>query len=224
MAQAASKAMVVAVPYCGHLIPLAPLRPLSVLLWTCSRRTPGTRKTNRTRSRPKPSNLSAWTCFLNNAGIFAPKAFLDHTEEDYDRFLGTSPKGKFFMAQSAAKAMKARGGGVIVQTGSMWALQAVGATPSSAYSAASAGAHQMVKNLAIELASRKIGVNAVASAVVKTPMYSTFLSPDQVDAALASFNPEIEDECGLARSLASRVDDSRLFATTEPLLPRDGTS
>ena len=145
MAQAASKAMVVAVPYCGHLIPLAPLRPLSVLLWTCSRRTPGTRKTNRTRSRPKPSNLSAWTCFLNNAGIFAPKAFLDHTEEDYDRFLGTSPKGKFFMAQSAAKAMKARGGGVIVQTGSMWALQAVGATPSSAYSAASAGAHQMVK-------------------------------------------------------------------------------
>jgi NAD(P)-dependent dehydrogenase (short-subunit alcohol dehydrogenase family) len=146
---------------------------------------------------------------------------LDHTEEDYDRFLGTSPKGKFFMAQSAAKAMKARGGGVIVQTGSMWALQAVGATPSSAYSAASAGAHQMV---AIELAPRKIRVNAVASAVVKTPMYSTFLSPDQADAAPASFNPEIEDECGLARSLASRVDDSRLFATTEPLLPRDGTS
>jgi hypothetical protein len=55
-------------------------------------------------------------------------------------------------------------------------------------------------------------------------MYSTFLSPDQVDAGLASFNPEIEDEYGLARRLASRVDDSRLFATTEPLLLRDGTS
>ena len=75
---------------------------------------------------------------FNNAGIFAPKAFLDHTEEDYDRFLGTILKGKFFMAQAAAKAMKARGGGAIVQTGSMWALQAVGATPSSAYSAANA--------------------------------------------------------------------------------------
>ena len=69
---------------------------------------------------------------FNNAGIFAPKPFLDHTEEDYDRFLGTILKGKFFMAQAAAKAMKARGGGAIVQTGSMWALQAVGATPSSA--------------------------------------------------------------------------------------------
>jgi NAD(P)-dependent dehydrogenase (short-subunit alcohol dehydrogenase family) len=77
------------------------------------------------------------------------------TEEDYDRFLGTSPKGKFFIAEAAAKAMKARGGGVIVQTGSMWALQAVGATPSSAYSAANASVHQMVKNLAIELRLRK---------------------------------------------------------------------
>jgi NAD(P)-dependent dehydrogenase (short-subunit alcohol dehydrogenase family) len=125
---------------------------------------------------------------FNNAGIFAPKAFLDHTEEDYDRFLGTILKGKFFMAQAAAKAMKARGGGVIVQTGSMWALQAVGATPSSAYSAANAGVHQMVKNLAIELAPAKIRVNAVAPAVVKTPVYSTFLPPDQVDAALANFN------------------------------------
>src|SRR5215471_7335311 len=30
---------------------------------------------------------------FNNAGIFAPKPFLDHTEEDYDRFLGTILKG-----------------------------------------------------------------------------------------------------------------------------------
>jgi hypothetical protein len=70
-------------------------------------------------------------------------------------------KGKFFMAQAAAEAMKARGGGVIVQTGCIWALQAVGATPSSAYSAANAGVHQMVKNLALELAPAKILVNAV---------------------------------------------------------------
>ena len=33
------------------------------------------------------------------------------------------------MAQEAARAMKRRGGGAIVHTGSMWALQAVGATP-----------------------------------------------------------------------------------------------
>ena len=47
--------------------------------------------------------------------------------------------------------MKTRGGGEIVNVGSMWALQAVGATPSSAYSAANAGVHALARNLAIEL-------------------------------------------------------------------------
>jgi len=163
---------------------------------------------------------------FNNAGIFAPKPFLDHTEEDYDRFLGTILKGKFFMAQAATKAMKARGGGAIVQTGSMWALQAVGATPSSAYSAANAGVHQMVKNLAIELAPAKIRVNAVAPAVVKTPVYSTFLPPDQVDAALASFNSfhplgRIGQPADLVPSMLFLASDEASWITGV-VLPVDG--
>ncbi len=125
---------------------------------------------------------------INNAGIFAPKPFLDATEEDYDQFLDIILKGKFFMAQAAAKAMQKRGGGAIVHTGSMWALQAVGATPSAAYSAANAGVHQMVKNLAIELAGDKIRINAVAPAVVETPVYGTFMSPEQVAEVLPTFN------------------------------------
>jgi NAD(P)-dependent dehydrogenase (short-subunit alcohol dehydrogenase family) len=85
--------------------------------------------------------------------------------------------------------MKAAGrGGAIVQTGSMWALQAIGATPSSAYSAAKAGVHALVKNLAIELAPEKIRVNAIAPAVIETPVYDTFLTPEQVKAVLPSFN------------------------------------
>ena len=84
--------------------------------------------------------------------------------------------------------MKASGrGGVIVQTGSMWALQAIGATPSAAYSAANGGVHAMVKNLAIELAPDKIRVNAIAPAVIETPVYGTFLTPEQVKAVLATF-------------------------------------
>src|SRR3981189_2131835 len=77
---------------------------------------------------------------FNNAGIFGPKPFLDVTEEEYDRVLNIILKGKFLIAQAAAKAMKAGGrGGAIVQTGSMWALQAIGATPSAALPAAKAG-------------------------------------------------------------------------------------
>ena len=126
---------------------------------------------------------------FNNAGIFAPKPFLEVTEAEYDRFLDNILKGTFFAAQAAAKAMKSAGrGGAIVQTGSMWALQAIGATPSSAYSAAKAGVHALVKNLAIELAPDRIRVNAIAPAVIETPVYDTFLTPAQVKALLPTFN------------------------------------
>ena len=126
---------------------------------------------------------------FNNAGIFAPKPFLEINEVEYDRFLDVILKGKFFAAQAAAKAMKASGrGGAIVQTGSMWALQAIGATPSAAYSAANAGVHALVKNLAIELAADKIRVNAIAPAVIETPVYGTFLKSEQVKTVLATFN------------------------------------
>jgi len=126
---------------------------------------------------------------FNNAGIFAPKPFIEVTEEEYDRFLNAILKGSFFTAQAAAKAMKAAGkGGAIVQTGSMWALQAIGATPSSAYSAAKAGVHALVKNLAIELAPDKIRVNAIAPAVIETPVFDTFLTSEQVKAVLPTFN------------------------------------
>jgi NAD(P)-dependent dehydrogenase (short-subunit alcohol dehydrogenase family) len=124
---------------------------------------------------------------VNNAGVFNPKPFLELNETEYDWYLDTILKGKFFTAQAAAKAMKDTGG-AIVHTGSMWAIQAVGATPSAAYSAANAGVHAMVRNLAIELAQFKIRINAVAPAVVETPVYNTFMSDQQVRETLPTFN------------------------------------
>lgn len=124
---------------------------------------------------------------FNNAGVFRPKPFLEIAEGEYDWYLDTILKGKFFVAQAAARAMKEKGG-AIVQTGSMWAIQAVGATPSSAYSAANAGVHAMVRNLAIELAPYRIRINAVAPAVVETPVYNTFLTDEQVTTILPTFH------------------------------------
>jgi NAD(P)-dependent dehydrogenase (short-subunit alcohol dehydrogenase family) len=125
---------------------------------------------------------------INNAGVFRPKPFLDVDAQEYDWFLDIILKGKFFMAQAAARAMRERGGGAIVQVGSMWAIQAIGATPSAAYSAANAGVHALTRNLAIELAPLQIRINTVAPAVVETPVYNTFMSDEQVERTLPGFH------------------------------------
>ena len=124
---------------------------------------------------------------VNAAGYFNPTPFLEHTPEDYDRYLNLN-RALFFISQAVAKNMAANGGGSIVHIGSMWARQAVKATPSSAYSMAKAGLHALTQHMAMELADHKIRVNAVSPAVVKTPIYQTFIESSKVDETLASFN------------------------------------
>jgi len=125
---------------------------------------------------------------INNAGVFRPMPFLEHSESDFEHFINIILRGTFLASQAVIPELRKRGGGAIVNTGSLWALQAVGATPSSAYSAAMAGRHALTRNLALEFASDNIRVNAVAPAVVETPVYNTFLSPEQVKEVLPSFN------------------------------------
>ena len=125
---------------------------------------------------------------LNAAGVFFPKPFLAHQAQDYDQYQALN-RGLFFLTQAVVAAMVARGApGAIVNIGSMWARQAVAATPSSAYSMAKAGLHALTQHLAMELAAHKIRVNAVSPAVVDTPVYEGFIPKDQVQAALQGFN------------------------------------
>lgn len=124
---------------------------------------------------------------LNAAGYFNPKAFLDHATADYDAY-HTLNKATFFISQAVAKNMAANGGGYIVNIGSMWAQQAIKATPSSAYSMAKAGLHALTQHMAMELAEHNIRVNAVSPAVVKTPIYETFIDPEALDETLATFD------------------------------------
>ena len=124
---------------------------------------------------------------VNAAGCFRPTPFLDHTNEDYDAYLELN-RAIFFISQAVAKNMAKHGGGSIVNIGSMWAKQAIKATPSSAYSMAKAGVHAFTQHMAMELADHNIRVNAVSPAVVKTPVYEAFIEPDAIDETLATFN------------------------------------
>ncbi|RDY61719.1 SDR family NAD(P)-dependent oxidoreductase [Flagellimonas nanhaiensis] len=124
---------------------------------------------------------------LNAAGYFSPKSFLEHSESDYDTYHNFN-RAFFFINQAASKVLIKNGGGSIVNIGSMWAKQAIKATPSSAYSMAKAGLHSLTQHLAMELAEHNIRVNAVSPAVVVTPIYGAFIDKDKIEETLQGFN------------------------------------
>lgn len=125
---------------------------------------------------------------VSAAGVFFPKPFLEHEAADYDRYMALN-RGFFFITQKIASNMiAAQRAGAIVNIGSMWAKQAIAATPSSAYSMAKAGLHSLTQHLAMELASKNIRVNAVSPAVVETPIYEGFIPKSEVHAVLQGFN------------------------------------
>ncbi|WP_312187833.1 MULTISPECIES: SDR family NAD(P)-dependent oxidoreductase [Leclercia] len=125
---------------------------------------------------------------VNAAGVFFPKPFTDHEMADYDLYMSLN-RATFFITRDVVRNMVEAGiKGAIVNIGSMWAQQAIGATPSSAYSMAKAGLHALTKNLAIELGGKGIRVNAVSPAVVHTPIYEGFIPKDDVKEVMNSFD------------------------------------
>lgn len=125
---------------------------------------------------------------VNAAGVFFPKPFLEHQEADFDQYMKLN-RATFFITQKVAANLVISGRpGAIVNIGSMWAKQAIAATPSSAYSMAKAGLHSLTQHLAMELAANNIRVNAVSPAVVQTPIYEGFIPKAEVHRALQGFN------------------------------------
>lgn len=125
---------------------------------------------------------------VNAAGVFFPKPFTEHEEADYDMYMSIN-RASFFITRDVVRNMVSGNiKGSIVNIGSMWAQQAIGATPSSAYSMAKAGLHALTKNLAVELGEKGIRVNAVSPAVVHTPIYEGFIPKDDVKSVMNSFD------------------------------------
>ncbi|WP_416972186.1 SDR family NAD(P)-dependent oxidoreductase [Streptomyces sp. 4F14] len=128
------------------------------------------------------------TLMVNAAGVFSPKPFLAHTEEDYDRYQAIT-RAFFFLTQTVAGNMIARGAkGSIVNIGGMLAQQAVAAFPSSAYSVAKSGLHSLTQQLAMEFAPHGIRANVVSPAVVHTSIYKEFIPEEEIGSALKEYD------------------------------------
>lgn len=106
---------------------------------------------------------------VNNAGILGAVAPLVHyPEETFDRVMAVNVKGIWLGMRAAAPAMRARGGGAIVNTASIAGLRG---TPNLiAYTASKHAVIGMTRTAALELIRDGIRVNAVCPAPIDTAM------------------------------------------------------
>lgn len=159
---------------------------------------------------------------FNNAGIFEPKPFLQVSQDDLSGYFNLMG-GYFALTQNAVRMMKERGGGAIISVGSIWALQGIAATPSSAPSMAKGGIHSLTRALAIELAPDRIRVNAIAPGVVETPLFDPLLTSDQLD-SFNAFHPlgRNGQPADIVSALLFLADDAASGWITGVVLPVDG--
>lgn len=119
------------------------------------------------------TQLTQLDVLVNNAGIVREAPALDQTEADWDAVINTNLKGCFLMAQAAARAFHANGGGgQIVNIASILGLRQAGMV--LPYAVAKAGLIQMTKSLALEWARYNIAVNAIAPGYVETELNGEF--------------------------------------------------
>jgi NAD(P)-dependent dehydrogenase (short-subunit alcohol dehydrogenase family) len=136
--------------------------------------------------RQAAAHFGRLDALVNNAGIAIFKPILETTPEDWARVLAVNLTGPFLAAQAAAPIMAEGGGGAMVNITSISGLRA--STLRVAYGTSKAGLAHLTKQQAVEFASLRIRVNAVAPGYVDTPLVAGRRTPESY-AATAALHP-----------------------------------
>ncbi|WP_425074237.1 SDR family NAD(P)-dependent oxidoreductase [Sagittula sp. S175] len=114
---------------------------------------------------------------VNNAGIGGALGTVgDYTPEQWKQVIDVNLNGVFYGTHYAIPAMKAAGGGSIVNIASV--LGSVGTEGSPAYVTAKHGVVGMTKSAALEHAADNIRVTAVGPGYIRTPLVEEALDAD----------------------------------------------
>jgi NAD(P)-dependent dehydrogenase (short-subunit alcohol dehydrogenase family) len=119
---------------------------------------------------------------VNNAGIFPRVDFLDMTEEQWDEVLDVNLKGAFRCIQAVARQLVAQGkAGAVINLASGAAFRS---SPRGVhYVSSKAGLVGLTRATALELASYRIRVNAIAPGITDTAQPRYGMSEAELQAA-----------------------------------------
>jgi len=153
---------------------------------------------------------------VNNAGIYPYKPFLEMSENDWDKVLDVNLKSVFMCSQAVAKVMKP--GSKIVSISSIASF--VGFPNLTHYCASKGGINGFTRALALELASKKINVNAVAPGAIETP--GAAMNEETKNATLPLIPAgRIGTPIDIGRAVAFLASDYADYITGQ-ILPVDG--
>ncbi len=107
---------------------------------------------------------------INNAGVFAPKPFLDVQEEDLERYWNINLKGTYFTSQAAISEMLKQEKGSIINIGTVLVDHAIGGFPATAPITSKGAIHALTRQLAAEFGKNNIKVNTIAPGIIRSPL------------------------------------------------------
>lgn len=129
--------------------------------------------------RAAAAQIGAVDVLVNSAGVVGPQGPTESvTDDEWSRTLAINLNGIFFMCRAFAPGMIERGWGRIVNMASMAGKD--GNAGMAAYSSSKAGVIGLTKSLGKEWATTGVLINAIAPAVIETPMNAT-TAPDVLE-------------------------------------------